>query len=201
MTYPVTVVIPTIDSRQDFLFKRCLPSVRAADPLQVSIVFGPGGANEKRNQGIVGQPMYVSRYVLFVDDDSEIGADILKEMVAALEANPDAAFAYSDFRIIQEIGKARCGRNVTPGKWNVDRLRRSNYIDTTSLIRRSHFPGFDPNIKRFQDWDLWLTMAAMDFRGVYVPKMLFDKFVIDEGISARVPEEEAVATIRRKHRL
>lgn len=201
MSYPVTVVIPTIDSRRRFFLGRCLPSVQAADPAQVVVLFGEGTSNEKRNAGAraASQP-----YLLFVDDDSVVGLDILKEMVGALEANPDASIAYSGYRNIRHFECCNVNggsQDVSPGKWNADRLRRENYIDTTSLIRASAFPGFDPAIRRFQDWDLWLTLVAHGARGVYVPRHLFDKFVIDNGISATVPEGEARDAIKRKHNL
>jgi hypothetical protein len=47
------------------------------------------------------------------------------------------------------------------------------YIHTTSLIRRDHFVGFDPSLKRFQDWDLWLTMMEKGDHGYYLPEILF----------------------------
>lgn len=198
MTYPVCVVIPTIDSRWRFLTERCLPSVRAASPAQVVVVFGDGNGNEKRNAGAraATQP-----YLLFVDDDSEVSADILKDMIQALEFYPDASFAYANYRILNEMDHVKYGNEVHPGKWNFERLRSDNYIDTTSLIRREVFPGFDPEIRRFQDWDLWLTMASKGLRGKYVPKCLFDKLVIDENISMKIPEAEAREAIKRKHYL
>jgi hypothetical protein len=198
VSYPVSVVIPTIDSRRDFLFNRCLPSVQLADPAQLIVIFGKGNGNEKRNAGAraATQP-----YLLFVDDDSEISSEILKNMVWALEAHQEASIAYSGYRTIQEADHSKYSRDTYPGKWSPDRLRRENYIDTTSLIRRSTFPGFDPEILRFQDWDLWLTMSARGARGVYLSKTLFDKYVIDENVSAKVPEKEAREAIVRKHNL
>ena len=47
-----------------------------------------------------------------------------------------------------------------------------NYIHTSSLVRRSAFPGFDEDIKRFQDWDVWLTMAEQGKKGIYLPETL-----------------------------
>lgn len=47
------------------------------------------------------------------------------------------------------------------------------FIHTTSLLRRNDFPGFDENIKRLQDWDLWLTMLEQGRTGVWLPEYLF----------------------------
>ena len=193
MSHPVSVVIPTIDSRYNFLTCRCIPSVQRAGAAQIIVVHGEGGSNEKRNAGALAatQP-----YLLFVDDDSEVENDILTAMIAALESKPEATFAYSNYTLNDQF---KSSPEVCPGKWNADRLRRENYIDTTSMIRRSAFLGFDPAIHRFQDWDLWLTIVASGGRGVYVPRHLFSKYILDQGISAMVPEAEAREAIRRKH--
>jgi hypothetical protein len=47
------------------------------------------------------------------------------------------------------------------------------YIHTSSLIRRADFPGFDETLKKFQDWDLWLSIAESGGKGVWIDKMLF----------------------------
>jgi len=34
-------------------------------------------------------------------------------------------------------------------------------------------PGFDEKLKRFQDWDLWLTMAEAGHHGVWLNQFLY----------------------------
>lgn len=204
MTYPVSVVIPTIESRYDFLVKRCLPSVLAADPEQIIVVFGPGNGNQKRNAGSRGA---TQKFILFVDDDSEVAPQILPEMLAALERDPQASFAYSDFSVVVEHSDEYTGPIVTgvvyPGTWNASRLTQGNYIDVTSLIRRDHFSPFcfDSTLERFQDWDLWLTLSSIGCHGTYVQKNLFTKFVIDRGVTARIEDRPAREAVLRKHKL
>lgn len=201
MTHPVSVVIPTIPSRMEFLLEECLPSVWAAMPTDVHVVGGTSfNGNEKRN---AGARCAIERYLLFVDDDSTISPNCLALMIDAIEIS-GADFAYAGYRYNVRIPKNRCSipsGEIQPGKWNPERLRKENYIDTTSLIRRESFPGFDPAIRRFQDWDLWLTMVRNGCRGVYVPICLIEKFVIDEGIGLHVSEAEAREAIVRKHGL
>jgi len=57
------------------------------------------------------------------------------------------------------------------------------YIHTTSLIKKDYFPGFDENIKRFQDWDLWLTMLQSGHTGYFINQILnfFEKIPHPEG--------------------
>lgn len=201
MTYPVTVIIPTIDSRYDFLVGRCLPSVRAAHPAEIIVVSGEDrNGNEKRNAGAraASQP-----YLLFADDDSMVSDRILELLVAAIESTVPSDVAYCGYKYVVEWQNSRYlpKGEMFPGKWSYDRLRQGNFVDTTSLIRATSFPGFDPEIRRFQDWDLWLTMAARGALGSYVPQCLVEKFIIDDGISIKVPEEEARQVIVRKHLL
>ena len=95
-------------------------------------------------------------------------------------------------------------------------LKQNNYIDTTSLIRRSDFPGFDESLKRFQDWDLWLAMLEQGKKGIFIPKVLYKKIISNGGISFWLPSfvyrlpwkigkvkkyEEARAIVARKHGL
>ena len=51
------------------------------------------------------------------------------------------------------------GEREVSGPFDVRRLRAGNYIDLAALIRADSFPGFDPAVRRYQDWDLWLNIA------------------------------------------
>ncbi len=91
--------------------------------------------------------------------------DMLAKTLSALEAHPNAAFAYSSFRF---------GWKKFPSyPFSAERLRTLNYITTTSLIRREDFPRFDEQLRRFQDWDLWLTITSKGREGAFVNEELF----------------------------
>ncbi len=62
------------------------------------------------------------------------------------------------------------------------------YIHTTALIRREHFPGFDEKIKKFQDWDLWLTMLEQGHEGIWLPEVLFKVYTQKDGLSSWLPK-------------
>jgi glycosyltransferase involved in cell wall biosynthesis len=134
------------------------------------------GGNAARNRGFAEAR---GRFVLFCDADVIMRPDMLERMQAALHDNPAASYAYSSFN----FGWKRF--RLWP--FDADRLRRMNYIHTTSLIRREHFPGFDESVRRLQDWDLWLTMLASGRTGVWIPETLFTCLPHKGGISTWVP--------------
>lgn len=104
-------------------------------------------------------------YLLFLDADIVMEPKMLKKMLEALENNPQSSYAYSQFKFGFKTFKL----------WPFDgeKLKQMPYIHTTSLMRRADFHGFDPEIKRLQDWDLWMTMLANDKKGVFIPEILF----------------------------
>jgi GT2 family glycosyltransferase len=174
--------------------------VRRNDPAQIIIEDGIGNACEKRN---AGARRATEPWILFVDDDSVLRDGCIETMLGALERDPGAAFAYGDVEMVLYPGipyPHPAGlRRAQP--WNRSTIIWGNYVETTSLLRREAFPGFDPEIKRFQDWDLWLTISAKGPRGVYIPEVLLELHHFDLGITASVPFEEAFAAIKTKHRL
>jgi len=119
------------------------------------------GAPAARNEGFKRSH---GGYVMFLDADAVLVPEAIKELVRALVADPSAAFAYSSFYF---------GRKFFRGMpFNAAELRKNNYIHTSGLIRREAFPGFDESLKKFQDWDLWLTIAERGGSGVWIDKPL-----------------------------
>ncbi len=131
-----------------------------------------GGANAARNRGFRESK---GEFLLFCDSDVEMREDCLEKMLQSLKSNSDASYAYSSFKYSWKKFK------LWP--FDAEKLKKMPYIHTTSLIRREHFPGFsaqggpasgwDENIKRLQDWDLFLTMAEQGRCGVWISKILF----------------------------
>lgn len=106
-------------------------------------------------------------YLFFCDDDAVLHPQALEIMLATLEGHPEASYAYSSFMWGKKLFKL--------GEFDPDKLRRMPYIHTMALIRRADFPvdGWDINIKKLQDWDLWLTMLDNNKIGVWIPQVLF----------------------------
>ena len=141
---------------------------------------------KQRNQGApiarnVGFRAATGDYVIFCDADVVMAPEMLKELETALIAHPEASYAYSSFKWGWKKFASRSFDDAA--------LKERNFIHTSALIRKEHFPGFAEDVKRFQDWDLWLTMLEQQHRGVFVEKELFRVHVSDSrtGISSWLP--------------
>lgn len=104
-------------------------------------------------------------YVIFWDADVIAKPKFLSILFQALQNHASARYAYCDFSFGNKKMRAQ--------EFDATELRRLNYITTSTLIRRADFPGFDPRLQKFQDWDLWLTLLEKNKIGVYVPGFLF----------------------------
>lgn len=134
------------------------------------------GASYARNRGA---GVAEGKCLLFCDADVIMRPDCLEIMLRALEVNPSAAYAYCSFKF---------GFKTFPlHTFNSEELKRLNYIHTTSLLRREWFPGFDENLTRFQDWDLWLEILERGGVGVWIPRVLFTVTPRRGGISSWLP--------------
>jgi hypothetical protein len=198
MIYPVSVVIPHQKSRDRFFRAVCLPSVERCNPAQIIIVDRDGGAQEKRNEGAAKT---VCDYILFVDDDAELLPRCIERMLGKLLPYRDRSFSYSDRMMVDDLLENSPEIAVPSGPWSLSRLKKQSFIDTCSLIRKKAFPGFDPKIKRLQDWDLFLTIAERGGSGIYIPGVLYKTHHIDKGISDSVDFQESVRAVREKHGL
>jgi len=120
------------------------------------------GAAVARNQGA---KLASGEFLIFCDADIILKPTALEKMHQALVNNPNASYAYSAFKFGFKTFK------LWP--FDAEKLKQLPYIHTTSLIRKDHFPGFDEKLKRFQDWDLWLTMLKNNHPGYFIPEVLF----------------------------
>lgn len=196
MSQTISIIIPTYQHASTLV--RCLDSVfaqsRKADEVIVVddgstddtqevlkpyldrirvMIQSNQGAPAARNNGFAQSS---GSLVLFCDADVEMRPDMLLKLEQALEAHSDASYAYSGF----EWG----WKAFTSFPFDAARLKHMNFIHTSALIRREAFPLFDTSLKRFQDWDLWLTMLERGQKGIFVDKSLF--LVIQEDRPERM---------------
>jgi hypothetical protein len=150
------------------------------------------GAPVARNEGA---GMSTGEYLLFLDADCFLYPDAIKVFVETLMENRSAAYAYGGFRWGDEV--------VNPREFDFDSLKVRNYVTTMSMVRKHEFPGFDPELKRHQDWDLWLTMGKSGKFGACTGDLMFETMKREGGISTEgnIPMGESIAIIKKKHGL
>ncbi|WP_420450868.1 glycosyltransferase [Ilumatobacter sp.] len=110
--------------------------------------------------------------VMVVDADNQVYPSCLRRLADALDHDRDAAFAYSTL----EAFGAHPGLRSAQG-WHVPWLCERNHIDAQAMIRRDvidRLGGYrvDDATYGWEDWDLWLRIAAEGGHGVHVPEML-----------------------------
>lgn len=134
------------------------------------------GMNWTRNQG---WPKAKGKYLLFLDDDITLQSEAIEKMVNALDKSK-ASYAYSDYSRSGRVSGA-----FNSHKWDLEELKKTNFISSQSLIRAKDFTGWDEKVIRYTDWALWRKMAKQKKFGVYIPEILFDAYYDDSGVSVR----------------
>jgi len=126
------------------------------------------GLSMARNSGLVWSR---EPYLFMLDADNRIRPSCLSKLVEALEVSK-AACAYSQLRMfgdVDGIGLADV--------WDTARLREGNYIDAMALVRRDALVAAGgyatlANDYGWEDYDLWLRFAELDYKGVFLPEIL-----------------------------
>jgi glycosyltransferase involved in cell wall biosynthesis len=135
--------------------------------------FANAGVAISRNRGI---DLAQGDYVAFLDADDLWTPDKLASHIAALEANPQAAVAYSWTDCIDAEGQfLRSGSYVSQAGWVFQDLLQFDFLDSGSnavICRRAleQIDGFDPTLSPAEDWDFLLKLAEK-FDFVSIPKV------------------------------
>ena len=209
--HPLQIIVVDDGSTEDIsiVFDRVKKKYEGAQHSFLYIRQKNSGAPAARNSGLAHA---TGGYVIFWDADTIGQPHMLEAMREALRKNLDASFAYSNFLL---------GKKLFRGiPFSFEQLKKQNFITTMSLIRRSAVIKWDETLKRFQDWDLWLTMAEQGRIGVWIDESLFQvvpggtmsswlpsvayraPFRWLPGISQKVKKyEEAKEVILNKHHL
>ena|SRR6056297_219302 len=165
------------------------------------------GAPAARNLGFQNSK---GEYIIFADADAVLKPGALKTMKNVLEKNPKASYVYSSFYWGKKLFRLE--------PFNSEKLKKEPYIHSISLIRRKDFPqgAWDESIKRFQDWDLWLTMLEEGKTGHWIKEPLFSIISTKGTMSTWLPSfvykllpilpsvkkyKEAKEIIKKKHNL
>lgn len=137
------------------------------------------GPNRTRNRGI---SQASGEYISFLDADDLWTPDKLEAQLKALQANPEAAVAYSWTNWIDEAGQYLHKGSYSRATGDVYlQLLLLDFIGSGSnplICARAlaEVGGFDETLVAGQDWDMWLRLAARyQFAVVTSPKVLYRK--------------------------
>jgi glycosyltransferase involved in cell wall biosynthesis len=151
------------------------------------------GVQETRNLGL---ETAVGDYVIFPDSDCYLYDTCVSEMVEMLNNNPGIAYVYCDMENIGHYSNI-----FTAGHFSEDRLRKGNFITVCSMMRLNEdTPRWDPEIKRLQDYDLWLSWLDKGFYGGYIPRVLFRHHTRADSLTfTSIPIDQAYRDVHKKH--
>jgi hypothetical protein len=113
-------------------------------------------------------------YCFVLDADNEILPACFERLIAALEADPEAAMAYGMLERFTATGTTGL-MGIFP--WDPARFRDGNYVDAMAMLRTSalrEMGGYRPDrrLHGWEDFDLWARMAERGLRGVHVPQLV-----------------------------
>jgi glycosyltransferase involved in cell wall biosynthesis len=125
------------------------------------------------------------RWLTWTSDDNILHPDMLRELLAATQAMPDADIYYANFRIIDAEGNARSLERVsTP-----DNLIFRNVVGCCFLYRRavdSANAGYDEELHGAEDYDFWLRAARNGMRFQPIDRELYFYRRHDESLTDRL---------------
>ena len=184
----VTVVIPTRD-RWPLLSERALPSALAQEDVELEVVVvddgsrdgtperlteladprirvlpteGGRGPSAARNRGIAAAR---APWTAFLDDDDCWAPRKLRLQLSVAETT-GAAWVYAAAVVVDESGTVLKAPQPAPPEGLAETLLAGNRIwgGPSAVLARtdvlSELGGFDESLRCFEDWDLWLRLAA-----------------------------------------
>jgi hypothetical protein len=141
-------------------------------------------------------------FVMVMDADNHVYPTCLRRLADTLHTTPGAAAAYG---ILEDFGDQHNVRSALA--WDVERLCQANYIDAQAMWRRTEWcdlGGYcadDERLFGWEDWDLWLRLAASGGRATLRPEIL-GRYRVRRGSMialTNLATDEALAAMHRRH--
>jgi len=141
-------------------------------------------------------------FVMVMDADNSIYPSCLRKLADALAEHPDVDAVYA---ILEDFGDQRNIRSALA--WDVDRLCRANYIDAQAMFRRvawERLGGYradDDHVYGWEDWDLWLRLAATGGRAKLVTQIL-GRYRVHQGSMialTNLATDDAIAAMQQRY--
>jgi len=192
-------IIIVNDGSMELLTKRVLHYLK--DNGYLVINQSNQGLAKARNKGIANAR---GRYILPLDCDNKIRPEYITKSIAILDEFPEVGVVYGDVQLFDER------TDILPvPDFDINRLAMGNFIDACAVFRKQLWldcGGYDdkiPDKLGYEDWDLWLGVAAKGWKFYHIPEVLFDYRVRGDSMVSfcRIPEnhEKLVRYICTKH--
>ena len=200
-TVPVAQVVVVDDASSDGTAGYLQDLARSDDRVVPVLLTERGGAAAARNRGLT---VATGDLLAFQDSDDVWLPTFVERLLPVASARPGVV-AFSSHSVTMLDGT----RVVVPAGPVEDvraALLKRNPISTQTVLLDARIlrgrRGFDAELRRFQDWDLWLTLRDdPDVTFVHVDEVLVEMFRNGDSISEGSPavRSEALRRIMRKH--
>lgn len=142
-------------------------------PIRLVARAANGGVSVARNCGLAEAR---GRYVFILDADNTVYPTGIARLTRALDADPEAAFAYG---IIATVPEPTVFSHIP---WDLVRLCQANYIDAMTAIRTAVLDdvgGYDVRfgLIGWEDYELWLRLAAAGHRPTFVTNFIGEYYM------------------------
>lgn len=133
------------------------------------------GPSAARNLGVRES---IGRYVAFLDSDDLWLPDHLAEQVRSLQSDSGLGLIYTNYSQIDRDGYTQAGfdpvRQDGPVTFENLLALRCTVITSSAVVRRELLLGtypFDEQMRRCEDFDLWLRLAGNGVKMAYNPRV------------------------------
>jgi GT2 family glycosyltransferase len=157
------------------------------------------GAAATRNKGLKKAK---GDYIFFCDNDIDLEPDCLESLWLEIQRTK-ASWVYGKFFIDNSLHNEGKNPEVPSNIYSEKYIKHFYCISTMSLIDAKAKPMFDPEMRRFDDWDLWLTLDKAGHKGTFLDKVLFKTKFNPKGLSNNDAEDIKKWTdkLYKKHKI
>lgn len=193
----VSVIIP---SRKDEIFE-CMESLEKQTYPNIEIIkivdTKKEGAGATRNKGIKKAK---GEFIFFCDNDIRLEPDAIEKLYLELSTSK-CDWAFGKFYWDELLYNEDKDTNV-PKKGTDEYIKYFEFISSGSMVRSSAKPMFDTKMKRFEDWDLWITLDEKGHKGLFVDEVLFKTPKVREykGAIQEPDHNEWIEKLYKKHK-
>jgi glycosyltransferase involved in cell wall biosynthesis len=159
---------------------------------------GNAGPAAARNHGA---DLTRAPYLFFLDADDRLVPGALAALADALDADPGAQLAWGDM-VQFGAGELYAPRAPALDPWLITYV---NGLPAAALVRRAALDSVGGWELRhnYEDWDLWLKLAGRGYRGIHLPRPMFERRVhpgVRRWTATLAKHDEFYAELRARHR-